>query len=64
MVAWRNTQQGGTGRTDDSRGPKPARAWQGSGPGGDEWNGRHPTSDGSRQGQDVRLRRHLRVTAS
>lgn len=63
-MAWRNTQEGGAGRTDDNRGPKPTRAWQGTAPGDNHWFGRAPSPDGSRQGLDVRMHRRPRVTAS
>ena len=63
-MAWRTLAEGGAGRTDDSRGPGPRRAFQAAGPGDHDWSGRHPTPDGSRQGVDVRMNRNLRITAS
>ena len=62
-MAWRNEAEGGSGRTDDSRGPKPARAWQSTGPGENHFNGITPQPS-ARQGEDVRLYRRARVTAS
>jgi hypothetical protein len=63
MGAWRNEQTGGSGRTDDNRDPKPNRAWQGTGPGENRFNGITPQPS-AREGEDVRLYRHARVTAS
>ena len=63
-MAWRNKVEGGSGRTDDSRGPKPARAWQGTAPGDSSFNGRTPDPNASRQGWDSRMHRRRRVTAS
>lgn len=62
-MSWRNEIEGGAARTDDMRGPKPARAWQGTAPGENRFNGLTPTPS-PRQGEDVRLYRRLRVTAS
>jgi hypothetical protein len=63
MGEWRNEIEGGRARVDDQLGPKPGHAWQATGPGDDEWNGR--TSDPSpRLGEDTRLYRRARVTAS
>lgn len=64
MGGWRNEVEGGTGRTDDNRGPKPVRAWQGSAPGDASFNGRTPDPDASRQGRDSRMYRRTRITAS
>ncbi|MFJ9633766.1 hypothetical protein ACIRU8_39340 [Streptomyces sp. NPDC101175] len=64
MGGWRNQAEGGSGRTDDSRGPGAARPYQAAGPGDHDWSGRAPTPDGSRQGVDVRMNRRLHVTAS
>ncbi|MET8981039.1 hypothetical protein ABZX85_36095 [Streptomyces sp. NPDC004539] len=65
MPMWRNQSQGGAGRTDDSRGPRPARAWQSAGvsPGDASFNGLTP-QPGARQGEDSRMHRRARVTAS
>ncbi|EFE65797.1 predicted protein [Streptomyces viridosporus ATCC 14672] len=62
-MAWRNEQVGGAGRTDDSRGPGPGRAWQSTGPGEHRFNGLTPHPS-ARQGEDVHLYRRARVTAS
>ena len=62
-MAWRNETEGGSGRTDDSRGPKPARSWQPTAPGENHFNGLAPQPS-ARQGEDVRLYRRARVTAS
>jgi hypothetical protein len=62
-MAWRNEAEGGSGRTDDSRGPKPARAWQPNAPGENRFNGLTPQPS-ARQVEDVRLYRRARVTAS
>jgi hypothetical protein len=64
MAGWRNEQTGGSGRTDDHRGPRNGPAWQASAPGDHHWSGRTTTPDGSRQGVDVRMNRRARVTAS
>lgn len=63
MGVWRNRQEGGAGRTDDSRGPKPTRAWQSTGPGETTFNGVTPNPS-PRQGEDVRLYRRRGVTSS
>lgn len=63
MAVWRNEQVGGAARTDDNRGPNPARAWQGAGPGENRFNGLTPAPS-PRQGESVRLHRRARVTAS
>ena len=62
-MAWRNEVEGGTGRTDDNRGPKPDRGWQPTGPGENRFNGLTPDPS-PRQGEDSRLYRRARVTAS
>jgi hypothetical protein len=62
-MAWRNETEGGSARTDDNRGPKPGRAWQSTGPGGSNFNGLTPQPP-ARQGENVRLYRRARVTAS
>ncbi|MEU0200903.1 MULTISPECIES: hypothetical protein [unclassified Streptomyces] len=62
-MAWRNEVEGGVGRTDDSRGPKPARAWQPTSPGENRFNGLAPQPS-ARQGESTRLYRRARVTAS
>lgn len=62
-MARRNAAESGAARTDDSRGPGPARAWQSTGPGGSTVNGITPIP-GHRQGEDVHLYRRARVTAS
>lgn len=64
MATWRNEQTGGSGRTDDHRGPGNDRGFQASAPGDHHWSGRTTTPDGSRQGVDVRMYRRARVTAS
>jgi hypothetical protein len=63
MGVWRNQQTGGAARTSDNRGPSPARAWQSTGPGETNFNGLTPNPS-PRQGEDVRLYRRGRVTAS
>ncbi|MHC5904188.1 hypothetical protein ACVNF4_09830 [Streptomyces sp. S6] len=65
MSIWRNQAQGGAGRTDDSRGPKPVRSWQTAGvsPGDATFNGLTPQPS-VRQGEDSRMFRRARVTAS
>jgi hypothetical protein len=63
MPLWRNEVEGGSGRTDDNRGPKPARAWQPTGPGEGQFNGLTPQPS-ARQGEDSRMYRRARVTAS
>jgi hypothetical protein len=63
VADWRNETEGGSGRTDDSRGPKPARAWQSTGPGEHLFNGLTPHPS-ARQGESTRLYRRARVTAS
>ncbi len=63
MGEWRNEIEGGRARTDDNRGPKPARAWQAAGPGEQHWTGITP-EPGPRQGETARLYRRARVTAS
>lgn len=63
MPNWRNETEGGAGRTDDNRGPGPTRAWQSTGPGGSTFNGLTPHPS-ARQGEDSRLHRRARVTAS
>jgi hypothetical protein len=60
---WRNGTEGGSGRTDDNRGPKPVRAWQPVAPGENRFNGLTPQPSG-RQGESTRLYRRARVTAS
>ena len=62
-MAWHNEVEGGTARTDDNRGPKPARAWQPTSPGENHFNGLAPQPS-PRQGEDSRLYRRARVTAS
>jgi len=62
-MAWRNGSEGGSGRTDDNRGPKPTHSRQPISPGDADWNGLAP-QPGPRQGEDVRLYRRARVTAS
>jgi hypothetical protein len=62
-MAWRNEVEGGSGRTDDNRGPKPNRAWQPKSPGDSTFNGLTPQPS-AREGEDVRLYRRARVTAS
>ncbi|MFE2047966.1 hypothetical protein ACFXAS_05625 [Streptomyces sp. NPDC059459] len=62
-MAWRNQTEGGSARTDDSRGPKPTRAWQSTGPGEHLFNGLTP-QPAPRQGESTRLYRRARVTAS
>lgn len=63
MGAWFNRSEGGQGRTDDNRGPKPSRAWQAVAPGEQQWTGITP-EPGPRQGETPRLYRRARVTAS
>lgn len=63
MPTWRNQTEGGSARTDDSRGPKPTRAYQSTSPGENTFNGLTPDPS-PRQGEDCRLYRHTRVTAS
>ncbi|CUW31759.1 hypothetical protein TUE45_06508 [Streptomyces reticuli] len=63
MAAWRNEAEGGSGRTDDSRGPRPARSWQPTSPGENRFTGLAPDTS-PRQGESVRLYRRARVTAS
>jgi len=60
---WRNEQQGGAARTDDSRGPQAARPFQSTGPGESNFNGLTPDPS-PRQGESTRLYRRTRVTAS
>jgi hypothetical protein len=62
-MAWHNETEGGAARTDDSRGPKPARAWQPTAPGENRFNGLTPQPS-ARQGESTRLYRRARVTAS
>lgn len=61
MASWVNRWKGA--RTDDNRGPQPARAWQGNGPGDNRFNGLTPDPS-PRQGESDRLYRRRRVTAS
>ncbi|MQY15001.1 hypothetical protein SRB5_51780 [Streptomyces sp. RB5] len=63
MARWRNEVEGGAGRTSDNRGPTPDRAWQSTGPGERTFNGLTPTPS-VRQGEDSRMHRRARVTAS
>lgn len=63
MAKWRNEIEGGRGRTGDQRGPKPERAWQGTGPGEHNFNGLTPDPS-PRQGEDSRIYRRARVRAS
>ncbi|MEV5347174.1 hypothetical protein [Streptomyces achromogenes] len=65
MAEWRNEVEDGAGRTDDSRGPRPARSWQPTSPGENHSNGNGLAPDTSpRQGESSRLYRRARVTAS
>jgi hypothetical protein len=63
VAQWSNEVEGGSGRTNDNRGPKPARAWQSTGPGGSNFNGITPQPS-TRQGESTRMYRRARVTAS
>lgn len=63
MSDWRNETEGGSGRADASRGPRPGRAWQSTGPGEHHFNGLAPQPS-ARQGESSRLHRRARVTAS
>lgn len=63
MAGWRNEVEGGVGRTDDSRGPRPARSWQPTSPGENHFNGLAPDTS-PRQGESTRLYRRARVRAS
>ncbi|MEU6552086.1 hypothetical protein ABZ915_17645 [Streptomyces sp. NPDC046915] len=63
MAEWRNEVEGGAGRSSDSRGPKPTRAWQPTSPGENHTNGLTPEPS-PRQGEDSRMYRRARVTAS
>ncbi|RRQ81540.1 hypothetical protein CQW44_30530 [Streptomyces griseofuscus] len=52
----------GRGRAEDNRGPTD-HAWQTTGPGGSTYHGTTPAPS-ARQGEDSRLYRRARVTAS
>lgn len=61
-ISWRNEQQGGAARTDDSRGPARVRGDQPTGPGEHTFNGLTPDPS-PRQGESIRMYRRARVTA-